>query len=120
MPCRTTPAVGTTTWAASRWLPPEASPGPTALRRPHPRFDRPRAIRLHESTPTRSPPPMKTAEIWTNIHAERAALADTWEGLTPDQWLTSSWCGGWSVHVTAGHVLAAAEQTIPNFYKEFV
>ena len=63
---------------------------------------------------------MKTDEIWTNIHAERAALADTWEALTPDQWSTSSWCGGWSVHVTAGHVLAAAEQTIPNFYKEFV
>ena len=63
---------------------------------------------------------MKTTEIWTHIHAERAALADTWEALTPDQWSTSSWCGGWSIHVTAGHVLAAAEQTIPNFYKEFV
>jgi len=63
---------------------------------------------------------MKTSEIWTNIHAERSALADTWEGLSPDQWSTASWCGGWSVHVTAGHVLAAAEQTIPNFYKEFV
>ncbi|HEX7443186.1 MAG TPA: maleylpyruvate isomerase family mycothiol-dependent enzyme [Acidimicrobiales bacterium] len=63
---------------------------------------------------------MNTAETWTNIHAERAALADTWEALTPDQWSASSWCGGWSVHVTAGHVLAAAEQTIPNFYKEFV
>ncbi len=63
---------------------------------------------------------MNTVETWANIHAERAALADTWEALTPDQWATSSWCGGWSVHVTAGHVLAAAEQTIPNFYKEFI
>ena len=63
---------------------------------------------------------MNTAETWTNIHAERAALADTWEVLTPDQWSASSWCGRWSVQVTAGHVLAAAEQTIPNFYKEFI
>lgn len=63
---------------------------------------------------------MKSAEIWTNIHAERSAMADTWEGLSADQWSTTSWCDPWSVHVTAGHILAAAEQTIPNFYKEFV
>jgi uncharacterized protein (TIGR03083 family) len=61
-----------------------------------------------------------TADTWTLIHAERAAMADTWEGLTAEQWAATSWCDGWSVHVTAGHVLAAAEQTIPNFYKEFV
>ena len=63
---------------------------------------------------------MKSAEIWANIHAERSAMADTWEGLSADQWSTTSWCDPWSVHVTAGHILAAAEQTIPNFYKEFV
>ena len=63
---------------------------------------------------------MNSAEIWSNIHAERSAMADTWEGLSPEQWSTTSWCDPWSVHVTAGHILAAAEQTIPNFYKEFV
>ena len=63
---------------------------------------------------------MDTAQIWQHIHAERAALADCWEGLEPGQWEAASWCGGWSVHVTAGHVLAAAEQTVPNFYKEFI
>jgi uncharacterized protein (TIGR03083 family) len=61
-----------------------------------------------------------TAETWQHIHTERAAMADTWEGFGPDQWSMESWCDGWSVHVTAGHVLAAAEQTYSNFYKEFV
>jgi uncharacterized protein (TIGR03083 family) len=59
-------------------------------------------------------------ETWDRIHAERSAMADTWEALTPEQWEAASWCDGWTVHATAGHILAAAEQTIPNFYKEFV
>ena len=63
---------------------------------------------------------MDTTQTWQHIHAERAVLADCWEGLEPGQWEAASWCGGWSVHVTAGHVLAAAEQTVPNFYKEFI
>ncbi len=45
-------------------------------------------------------------------------MADTWTGLSTDQWTTSSWCEGWSVQDTAGHILAAAEQTPLNFYKE--
>ncbi len=61
---------------------------------------------------------MKTEQTWTHIHAERAAMADTWTGLSADQWTTSSWCQGWSVQDTAGHVLAAAEQTPFHFYKE--
>ena len=63
---------------------------------------------------------MTNARTWDRIHAERAAMADTWEALTPEQWATASWCDGWSVQATAGHILAAAEQTVPNFYKEFV
>jgi uncharacterized protein (TIGR03083 family) len=61
---------------------------------------------------------LKPAEIWTNIHSERAQLADTWAGLSPQQWAAQSWCEGWTVQDTAGHVVAAAEQTPPNFYKE--
>ena len=63
---------------------------------------------------------MKTDEIWIHIHSERSDLADTLDGLTPPQWDTASWCEGWSVHETAGHVVAAAEQTFPNFYKELI
>lgn len=61
---------------------------------------------------------MKSSEIWGYIHSERSDLADTLEVLTPEQWATASWCEGWSVQETAGHVVAAAEQTFRNFYKE--
>jgi uncharacterized protein (TIGR03083 family) len=63
---------------------------------------------------------MKSQEIWTYIHAERRDLADTLDRLMPQQWDAASWCEGWSVHETAGHVVAAAEQTFPNFYKELI
>ncbi len=63
---------------------------------------------------------MKSDETWTYIHSERAEMADTWAGLSPEQWATSSWCEGWSVQEVAGHVLAAAEQTPLNFYKELI
>ena len=63
---------------------------------------------------------MTTTRTWDRIHTERAAMADTWEALTPEQWAAPSWCDGWSVHATAGHILAASEQTIPHFYREFV
>jgi len=61
---------------------------------------------------------MKADEIWQHIHAERSAMAETWSGFTPEQWGTPSWCAGWSVKEAAGHVLASAEQTPLNFYKE--
>jgi uncharacterized protein (TIGR03083 family) len=61
---------------------------------------------------------MKATETWEHIHAERASMADTLAGLTEEQWGASSWCTGWSVQQTAGHILAAAEQTPVNFYKD--
>ena len=63
---------------------------------------------------------MKSEETWTYIHSERADLAETLATLSPDQWAAASWCGGWSVQDTAGHVLAAAEQTPVNFYKQMI
>src|ERR1700685_3435648 len=63
---------------------------------------------------------MTKAEVWRHIHDERSALADTLSSLTAGQWAAPSWCAGWSVQLTAGHVLAAAEQTVPNFYRELV
>ena len=61
---------------------------------------------------------MKPAETWKHIHSERAQMADTWAGLSPQQWAAQSWCQGWSVQDTAGHIVEAAEQTPANFYKE--
>ena len=63
---------------------------------------------------------MKSDEIWTHIHTERAQMADTWTTLSPAQWAVQSWCQGWSVQDTAGHILAAAEQTPVNFYQELI
>lgn len=63
---------------------------------------------------------MKSEETWKYIHGERAQMAETWAGLSPEQWAAPSWCEGWSVQDVAGHVVAAAEQTFPNFYKELV
>ena len=63
---------------------------------------------------------MKTAGIWKYIHAERAAVADTLEGLTPQQWAAPSWCGHWTVHMTAAHILVAAEQTPGRFYSQLL
>ena len=63
---------------------------------------------------------MKSDEIWKHIHAERAQMADTWTTLSPAQWAAQSWCQGWSVQDTAGHILAAAEQTPPHFYQELI
>jgi uncharacterized protein (TIGR03083 family) len=62
---------------------------------------------------------MTTSEIWRYIGSERSALADTWETLTPEQWGAPSWCEGWSVQDVAGHLVASAEQTPANFFKEF-
>jgi uncharacterized protein (TIGR03083 family) len=61
---------------------------------------------------------MNAKETWQLIHKERAAMADTLEALSPEQWAADSWCTSWSVQDTAGHILAAAEQTPLNFYKE--
>lgn len=61
---------------------------------------------------------MKAADTWKHIHAERAQMAGTWTALSSGQWAAQSWCQGWSVQDTAGHILAAAEQTPANFYKE--
>jgi uncharacterized protein (TIGR03083 family) len=56
-----------------------------------------------------------TAQTWTMIHSERAALADTLAGLTEQQWSTPSLCAGWTVRQLAAHILAGAEQTGPHF-----
>jgi uncharacterized protein (TIGR03083 family) len=63
---------------------------------------------------------MKSDEIWKHIHAERAEMADTWTTLSPPSGRPSPGARGWSVQDTAGHILAAAEQTPPHFYQELI
>jgi uncharacterized protein (TIGR03083 family) len=56
---------------------------------------------------------------WPLIHAERAALADDIDALTPAQWSTASLCGEWSVHEVLGHMTATAKMTPPRFFAKF-
>ena len=60
---------------------------------------------------------MSDSQTWKMIHRERAAMADTLATLTPDQWGRPSLCGGWSVRVTAAHIMMGAEQTQGHFLK---
>ncbi len=57
---------------------------------------------------------------WTMIHAERKRVVELLETLTPQQWATTSLCGGWPVQKTAGHILAGAEQTTGHFARAMV
>lgn len=63
---------------------------------------------------------MKSNETWPYIHHERAALSRTLGSLSDEQWASPSWCQGWSVRQTTGHIVAAAEQTPLHFYRELI
>ena len=63
---------------------------------------------------------MKTDATWKHIHSEREEMAQTLAGLPADAWAEPSLCTGWSIQQMAGHILAAAEQTPANFYKELI
>ncbi|MEX5270873.1 maleylpyruvate isomerase family mycothiol-dependent enzyme [Kocuria sabuli] len=52
--------------------------------------------------------PKTPDELWSAIHAERAALAEDLAGLTGDQWTEPSLCGQWSVEEVVAHLTAAA------------
>jgi len=52
---------------------------------------------------------MDTGEVWRNIHAERSALADLLESLTPAEWDRPSLCGGWRVRDVAAHVISSPQ-----------
>lgn len=50
---------------------------------------------------------------WELIAAERRTLADLLEGLTPDQWATTSLCSEWTVRDVAAH-LAMTPAGVPT------
>jgi len=56
-----------------------------------------------------------SVDIWSTIHAERAALADDLETLTDAQWATPSLCNSWSVRDVLAHMTATARITPPAF-----
>ncbi len=50
-------------------------------------------------------------EIWTLIHAERAALADDLAGLTTEEWTTTSLCTELTVREVLAHLTSSASLT---------
>ena len=63
---------------------------------------------------------MDDTMTWKLIHEQRASMADTLSGLTPDQWAQPSLCGGWTVRQTAAHIVTGAEQTTRRFMGRMV
>jgi uncharacterized protein (TIGR03083 family) len=59
------------------------------------------------------------ADIWPTIHAERRALADDLDGLTPGQWTAASLSEGWTVHDVLAHLLVLAGMTPFRFATRF-
>jgi uncharacterized protein (TIGR03083 family) len=47
---------------------------------------------------------VNTDEVWAEIDAQRAGLADVLEPLTPEQWTSASLCEGWRVRDVAAHL----------------
>lgn len=48
------------------------------------------------------------SDLWSAVHAERAALAEDLAGLDEDRWAQQSLCGRWSVEEVVAHLTAAA------------
>ena len=59
---------------------------------------------------------MAQVEVWPTIHAERKALAADLEGLTDEQWATTSLCNEWTVRDVVAHMTATAKLNPPQFF----
>lgn len=54
---------------------------------------------------------MDVNEVWRTVDAERAALADLLETLSPQDWKQASLCAGWTVRDVAAHVISSPQAT---------
>lgn len=50
-------------------------------------------------------------DVWTWVHAERAALVADLAAVSAEQWETPSLCPGWSVHDVVAHLVDNARTT---------
>lgn len=55
------------------------------------------------------------ADVWTIVHAERAALIADLEGITDQHWDEPSLCGEWTVHDVVAHLIDTAQTTRLGF-----
>jgi uncharacterized protein (TIGR03083 family) len=56
-----------------------------------------------------------TNDVWSMVHAERAALVDDLMRLDDEQWEVPSLCAGWSVHDVVAHLIDTARTTRLGF-----
>jgi len=54
-------------------------------------------------------------DVWSMVHAERAALIDDLEQLDDGQWGEPSLCDGWTVHDVVAHLVDTARTTRLGF-----
>ncbi|GAA4890066.1 maleylpyruvate isomerase family mycothiol-dependent enzyme [Actinomycetospora straminea] len=54
-------------------------------------------------------------DLWTMVHAERAALVEDLRGVDAARWETPSPCAGWSVHDVVAHLVDSARTTRLGF-----
>lgn len=60
---------------------------------------------------------MDESTAWRTIRAERQALADLLDTLTPEQWATPSLCRGWTVRHVAAHLMAGPTGSAAGFLR---
>jgi uncharacterized protein (TIGR03083 family) len=58
--------------------------------------------------------------IWNVVHAERDALMQDMDTLTPEQWFAPSLCPDWTVHDVLAHLVDDAKTTRLGFVARFV
>lgn len=58
---------------------------------------------------------MEATDIWTNVHQERAALANALATLSLEQWSRPSLCDRWTVHDVLAQLVDDAKTTTPGF-----
>lgn len=54
-------------------------------------------------------------DVWSMVHAERAALIDDLAHLDDEQWEKPSLCEGWTVHCVVAHLIDTAKTTRLGF-----
>ena len=60
------------------------------------------------------------ADIWSEVHGERKALAADLRGLSSADWAKPSLCGGWTVRDVLAHMTSAAKLTPPAFFGQMI
>ena len=59
-------------------------------------------------------------ELWSVVHAERAALIHDLRAVDRDRWATPSLCTGWDIHDVLAHLVDDAKTTRTGFVRRLI